>query len=238
MGKRKVKTLVNEPDWKQLSTATTEIERLEAFDACEDYVHLEITPKEHLHSMKKWVRDHSGWNVGEKLRILPDTFLVAYAKQGWKFFKLGFMPESIEYSLTKRLKPLYERADKLKEKMHYERPIRYSLTQLDKEDELHPDTVKEWIKIWRSYLRKNKLYIDSSDAKLRQQYQTAQTYVSNMTTYLRTGIWLDNRYGENREGLMGDICMTQAYDENGHVKRTEGVFYPDLGIVWKNQTNE
>ena len=59
------------------------------------------------------------------------------------------------------------------------------------------------------------------------------TYVQNMEAYIRNGIWLDLFYGENQENKIGFRCKVMAYDENGDPKRTEGVWYDDLGCVYK-----
>jgi hypothetical protein len=211
---RKIKTLVPEPKWDKLSKAKTEQERYNAFLACEDFVHYEVTDKEYLHSMKKWVRDHSGWEVD--ISTLPDVYLLSFAKQGWKFFRLGFMPEQVEKSLRENLLPLYQRSEVLRDKMYYEPTLHPSVAQLEPDHKFHPDKVKVWIAAWKK----------NSDI-------TSKQYVSNMQTYLRTGVWLDTHYGLNREHKSVPICVALAFDRDGIAKRTKGVFYPDLGIIWK-----
>ena len=58
--KPRIRTLVPPPDWDLLMKAETEGEMLHAFEECDTFVHYEVTEKEYLHSMKKWVRDFSG----------------------------------------------------------------------------------------------------------------------------------------------------------------------------------
>jgi len=211
---KKKQTLVPEPKWDRLRKAKTEQDRYNAFLSVEDYVHYEVTDREYLHSMKKWVRDHSGWEVD--LTSLPDTYLLAFAKQGWKYFQLGYMPERVAESLRDNLLPLYQRGKELREKIFSEPTIHPSVSELESDHKLHPDKVKTWISAWKG----NK----DTDSK---------RYVSNMQTYLRTGIWLDPCYGLNREYKSVPICVAIAYDEEGLAKRTKGVYYPDLGMVWK-----
>jgi hypothetical protein len=212
---KKKATLVPEPKWDRLRKAKTEQDQYNAFLQCEDYVHYEVTDKERLHSMKKWVRDISGWDV-PNLTVLPDTYLLSFAKQGWKFYKLGYMPERVAESLRDNLYPLYERAVDLREKIFSEPTIHPSVSELESDHKLHPDKVKTWISAWKN---------NKDDASKR--------YVSNMQTYLRTGVWLDACYGLNREYKAVPISIALAYDREGIVKRTKGVYYPDLGLVWK-----
>lgn len=211
---KKKATLVPEPKWERLRKAKTEQDRYNAFLLCEDFVHYEVTDKERLHSMKKWVRDFSGWDVD--ITTLPDTFLISFAKQGWKFFQLGFMPEKVSESLREHLLPLYQRADSLRDKMFYEPTIHESVSSLDPDHKFHPDKVKVWIAAWKK----------NTDS-------LSKHYVSNMQTYLRTGYWLDSHYGLNREHKSVPICVALAFDREGIAKRTKGVYYPDLGMIWK-----
>ena len=102
----------------------------------------------------------------------------------------------------------------------------------DTEHFLHPDKVKKWLAEWKSYVKGIEKYKDSKDANQRITYQTAQTYVQNMTSYLRTGIWNDSHFGANREGKVMFVVKALAYDDEGMVKRTQGYYYPDIGRVW------
>lgn len=231
--KKKKVTLIPEPNWDRLRKAKSEEVREKAFRECEDFVHQEIPDREQLHWMKKWLRDESGWdNVHQNSVTLPDVFLVAYAKSGWKAIQLGYMPESVVKSLEKNLKPILENADELKRRNTAEPPIHPSVISLEKDDFLHPDKVKKWLAVWKEYLRSNKMNEDSKDVNLRMDYQSAESYVANMTNYLRSGIWGDLFYGENREHRILQVCKSLAYDDQGMVKRNKGVYYPDIGHVW------
>ena len=211
---KKKATLVPEPKWDRLRKAKTEQDRYNAFIACEDYVHYEVTDKERLHSMKKWVRDFSGWEVD--MADLPDTYLLSFAKQGWKYFQLGFMPERVAESLKENLLPLYIRGQELRDKIFSEPTIHPSVSELKNDHKLHPDKIKSWIAVWKK----------NTDG-------LSKRYVSNMQTYLRTGVWLDTHYGLNREHKATPICVALSYDREGIAKRTKGVYYPDLGLIWK-----
>lgn len=216
--RRQIKTLIPVPKWDTLKKAKTEEEQIAAFKDCEAFVHGEVTEKEWLHSMKKWIRDHSGFDVD--IRALPDIYIVSVAKQGWKAIRLGFMPDSYVESLRRILIPMYERAEQTRANMHREPPIHPSLQDLDDDHKLHPDKVKVWIAAW-----KDGKYTDA----------VSKMYISNMQSYLRTGCWQDDCYGLNRDKRITPICVALAYDKDGFAKRTKGVYYPDLCRVWKGE---
>lgn len=96
---------------------------------------------------------------------------------------------------------------------------------------LNADNVKAWLKKNKSELASIKGFKDSKESKERMHYQNLDTYVTNLATYLRTGVWLDNRWGENGEHSMGIKVTTKAYDADGNVKRTKGFWYDDIGIA-------
>ena len=212
---KKKKTLIPEPKWDRLMKAKTEEERLSAWNECEAFVHGELTDRERMHSMKKFASIELELAPAE-VNALPDVYLNAIAKHGWKAIKLGYMPESVRGTIIPLLRDLFERADELRSKMFYEPAMHPSVQGFHEDHKLHPDKVKLWIAAWKN----------NSDDLSKQ-------YVSNMQTYLKTGIWLDSHYGLNREHKATPICAALAYDKDGIAQRTKGVYYPDLGMIWK-----
>ena len=98
----------------------------------------------------------------------------------------------------------------------------------------HPlctSNVKEWLKKNKAELASIRAYKESKEYKERAEWQSLDTYVSNLSTYLRTGVWLDCRWGENAEHKMGIKVITKAYEPNGVIKRTKGYWYDDIGIA-------
>jgi len=235
MANRKQTTLIKEPKWSVLSKSDTEEKMIEAFLICEDFVHYEVSEKDQLSALKKWLRTKSGWDVHEQTVILPDTYMSSFAKHGWKALKLGFMPQSVKSSLEKSLLPLLNRAQELKDKLYSEPNIHPDVIAKGEDDPLNLDNIKNWLGVWKAFLRKNKNYAESKDPALRKQYQEAEHYVYNMTTYARSNVWLDTHYGENRENKMYQRCYAMAYDKDGMPKRTKGVWYPDIMDVWSEK---
>jgi hypothetical protein len=59
-----------------------------------------------------------------------------------------------------------------------------------------------------------------------------------MDTYLRTGDWVDNFYGQDQEKKISWRCVAPAYYDDGEMKRTVGVWYDDVGRWTKEMEEE
>ena len=106
--------------------------------------------------------------------------------------------------------------------------------ELPDDHKLSLKNVRGWIKTNKDERnRLRKILRRSFDNSVNKRFQIVDTYVQNMEAYIRNGIWLDLFYGENQENKIGFRCKVMAYDENGDPKRTEGVWYDDLGCVYK-----
>ena len=228
-------TLTPAPNWVKLQKAKTEEERMSAWNECESFVHLEVTDREYLHSMKKWLKNESGWEVEDLVTVIPDTYLVSLAKHGWKAIKLGFIPEQVKNTLHKILYPLLLRAEDLKKSMTVDSLIHPSVIEKDEDHILHPSKVKEWIVVTQQWLSGNKHYKDSRESDQRQQYITHESYLYNLNSYLKSGVWSDSRYGEKREFVSHYVCVAPAYDKDGLMKRTVGIWYRDIGMRWTKE---
>ena len=221
-----------EPKWELLMKATTEEERLAAWNECEYFVHSVITSKEYIHSARKWIRDFTDWNLYQQAMLIPDPFFALIAKDGWKAYVLKYMPVSVENHFKRELLSLISRVDSLRKMMHYESPIHASVTSLPEDDELHYTKVKAWIDVWKKFIAANRKNSGTTE------YQTATRYVQNMQTYLSTGVWLDSHFGEKRERKMHSVCIAPAYDKDGMMKRTVGVYYRDIACVWTREMRD
>lgn len=229
---KKKKTLTPEPNWDKLKKAKTEEEQVSAWMECDAYVHTEVTEREYLHSTKKWIRDRSGWGaeVYEEALKIPDVFLATIGKSGWKAYLLGYMPKKVEEPFKAELLGMISRLDKLRDQMFYEPPMHPTVADLDEDHHLHPSKVKQWIEYWKKYVVATK-----NKESLTQEEMTARTYVYNMQAYLKSGVWLDSHYGERRENKVVPVCIAPAYDKDGCIKRTKGMFYTDIGAVWSEE---
>tara|TARA_R110001632_G_scaffold159076_3_gene277298 strand:- start:1696 stop:2232 length:537 start_codon:yes stop_codon:yes gene_type:complete len=107
-----------------------------------------------------------------------------------------------------------------------------SIRDLPDDHALSPKKVKEWIKEQKTKVSSMRSMKDSKDGKDRGAYFVEEGYLHNLQNYLRTGTYTDSRYGANRQKLIKLRCVNLAYDKDGMVKRTVGVFYPDIGCEW------
>lgn len=92
------------------------------------------------------------------------------------------------------------------------------------------DKVKGWIKHNKDLLSSIKSFKDSKESSQRDQYNRVEVYLSNLETYLRTGVYSDMFYGEEAQNTIKYRCVVMAYYPDGTPKRTPGVTYPDIGL--------
>lgn len=118
-----------------------------------------------------------------------------------------------------------------------DKSVHASIRDLPEDHYLHPKKVKAWMKSWKEYLTANKNALQSNKADIRRAYQIADAYVKNMQTYLSTGAWSDSHYGENREHKINFVVEAMAYNPDGTIKRTKGLFYKDIG-TYTGELNE
>jgi hypothetical protein len=91
---------------------------------------------------------------------------------------------------------------------------------------------KDNLKMWREKVKSIRHQKDSKDSIQRREYQIAESYVKNLGIWIKDGVYLDSKYGSKRESAMEYVCLTPARHPDGSIKRTQGVYYPDLGEVW------
>ena len=61
---------------------------------------------------------------------------------------------------------------------------------------------------------------------------SAKAYIRFMEHYLRTGDWISDFMGDDEEKKTQWKCVAMAYNPDGTPKRSKGVYYPDIGMVW------
>lgn len=79
---------------------------------------------------------------------------------------------------------------------------------------------KEELTIARGDLRKK---VDGSESRVRNH----QVYIRNLEAYLKNGDYIDMMMGAAGKQLVKLRSAVLAYDKDGNVKRSFGVFYPD-----------
>ena len=115
--------------------------------------------------------------------------------------------------------------------------IAESVRNLPDEDTLSLKNVRPWLKENKELLASMRTFKDSKDPKDRMSYQKVETYVSNIESYLRHGVWVDLFYGSQQQNKIKQRVALNgmAYYANGKPKRTVGVWYEDLAQEWTKE---
>ena len=122
--------------------------------------------------------------------------------------------------------------------------IAKSVLALPDDDTYSFKNVKEWIK-------ENKLQVSalgqqarskSSEPKERQRASnladSKKAYIRYCEFYLKTGDWIGMFSGTNEEHKVVPRCAAMAYYPDGTPKRSVGVFYSDINMVWSKGMDE
>ncbi len=116
----------------------------------------------------------------------------------------------------------------------------------DEDSIVNLTSVRRWIKTNKEKLTaaRQSLKLNPKDKKINNEVNILDCYVQNLQAYLRTGVWLDMRYGEHMEGKILRVCRHGAYPWHdsdpykGMIKREVGVIYPDVGIWTQDMHDE
>ena len=164
------------------------------------------------------------------------------------------IPDGPPKKIRKPRKPLTEdqkaeRAERLavaraKKKPSEHKSVHPSVPR-DEESNVNVKSVRSWIKTNQERLAaaKQSLKLNPKNRELSNECNIIETYIHNLQAYLRTGIWLDFRWGENMEGKMAKIVRVNAYHWHpadpykGMIKREIGTMYPDVGL-WTAEMHE
>lgn len=136
-----------------------------------------------------------------------------------------------------------ERLKAAREKRQKNNPPDYKNVHPDvlaRDDEyyLSHKKVKSWIKNCRELLKEERKAERQNVKGAHSQVKSLEGYIRNMEKYLRDGDWVDDFYGENGDKKIKWRCTRLAYDKEGNPKRTQGVYYEDLGYRWGEEPAE
>jgi hypothetical protein len=106
------------------------------------------------------------------------------------------------------------------------------------DDPLSVKSIKKWIKHNKE---KASAYLTNSRRRGATPKQSiidkihsenVKAYIRFMEHYLKSGDWISNFMGDNEEKKTQWKCVAMAYHADGTPKRTKGIFYPDINMVW------
>ena len=151
--------------------------------------------------------------------------------------------------IRKRRKPMTEeqkaaaaqRLEKAREARAAKNPdygvsnIHPSLRNLPDDHALHPKKVKQWIKTQKEIVSSERAAERQNVKGAKSKRCSAEAYIRDMKTYLRTGDWISYFYGEYEQNKPKLRCVAMAYYPDGTPKRNVGVYYPDMGCEYTQE---
>ena len=119
-----------------------------------------------------------------------------------------------------------------------------SVLDLPDDDKYSFKNVKEWIKQSKlnvSTLTKTARGFRTPPQQKQQAANAAEhkkSYIRYCEYYLKTGDWIGMFSGEEETNKVVPKCVAMAYYPDGTPKRSVGVFYSDINLVWTNEMDE
>ena len=119
-----------------------------------------------------------------------------------------------------------------------------SVLDLPDDDKYSFKNVKEWIKQSKlnvSTLTKTARGFRTPPQQKQQAANAAEhkkAYIRYCEYYLKTGDWIGIFSGEEETNKVVPKCVAMAYYPDGTPKRSVGVFYSDINLVWTNEMDE
>ena len=114
-----------------------------------------------------------------------------------------------------------------------------SVLALEDDHKLSRKSVRGWIKHQRE-LAKEHLYNwrKGLDKKGLAKSESCKGYIRQLEYYLANGDYVAPYWGDEEQHPVMGQCLAMAFDEEGFPKRTIGVFYPDMGMVWTKEMDD
>ena len=110
--------------------------------------------------------------------------------------------------------------------------------KLPDDDTFSLKNVRQWIKTNKVLLVAMRGMKESKESSERAKYMNVESYVANLESYLRSGHYLDFRFGENGQNKVTYVCRAMAYHANGYPKRSVGVMYSDIGLYTQEMDDD
>ena len=119
-----------------------------------------------------------------------------------------------------------------------------SVLALPDDDKYSMKSVKEWIKESKEQVAAyNKtarsMRISPQDKqKAANLAEHKKAYIRYCEHYLKTGDWIGLFSGKEETQKVVPKCIAMAYYPDGTPKRSVGVFYPDINMIWTRDMDE
>ena len=155
--------------------------------------------------------------------------------------------------LKKKRKLSEEAKEKLRERLATMRakkkPADYknvakSVLELPDDDKYSFKNVKEWIKhskdLVSEYTKtaRSRATTPQDKQKASNAADHKKVYIRELEFYLKSGDYISYFSGRDETNKVSPRCVAMAYHADGTPKRSVGVFYPDINMVWTKNLDE
>ena len=155
--------------------------------------------------------------------------------------------------LKKKRKLSEEAKEKLRERLATMRakkkPADYknvakSVLELPDDDKYSFKNVKEWIKhskdLVSEYTKtaRSRATTPQDKQKASNAADHIKVYIRELEFYLKSGDYISYFSGRDETNKVSPRCVAMAYHADGTPKRSVGVFYPDINMVWTKNLDE
>ena len=113
-----------------------------------------------------------------------------------------------------------------------------SIRDFPEDHPFHWKKVKEWIKYNKQLLSEYRKSARKGVKGAEAQLKSTDAYIRNLEAYLRKGDYVDDFYGQDQDKRVTWKCIAPAYNDDGTMKRTVGVWYEDIGRWTKEMDDE
>jgi hypothetical protein len=155
--------------------------------------------------------------------------------------------------LKKKRKLSEETKEKLRERLAAMRakkkPADYknvakSVLDLPDDDKYSFKNVKEWIKhskdLVSEYTKtaRSRTTTPQDKQKASNAADHKKVYIRELEYYLKSGDYISYFSGQDETNKVSPRCVAMAFYPDGTPKRSVGVFYPDINMVWTKDLDE
>ena len=115
---------------------------------------------------------------------------------------------------------------------------------LPDDDKYSFKNVKEWIKHNKEMVaalgkQGRGRYVGEKERRIAEnQAASRKSYIRYCEHYLKSVDWIGMFSGQDEEHKVTPRCVAMAYYPDGTPKRSVGVFYPDIDMVWSKGMDE
>ena len=119
-----------------------------------------------------------------------------------------------------------------------------SVLELSDDDKYSFKNVKEWIKhskdLVSEYTKtaRSRVTTPQDKQKASNAADHKKVYIRELEYYLKSGDYISYFSGQDETNKVSPRCVAMAFYPDGTPKRSVGVFYPDINMVWTQNLDE